>query len=131
MLRYAVKRILSAIPLLLVISLLIFMFIHLIPGDPARIIAGKEATSYEIENVREQLGLNEPLLKQYLIYMKGLFTLDLGDSIRNGATVFDTIKPRFLPTVQLTILAMLWATLLGTFLGIMAAVRRGRALKRK
>ena len=97
MLRYAVKRILSAIPLLLVISLLIFMFIHLIPGDPARIIAGKEATSYEIENVREQLGLNEPLLKQYLIYMKGLFTLDLGDSIRNGATVFDTIKPAFCP----------------------------------
>ena len=128
MLRYAVKRILSAIPLLLVISLLIFMFIHLIPGDPARIIAGKEATSYEIENVREQLGLNEPLLKQYGIYMAGLLTLDLGNSIRNGATVFDTIAPRFVPTVQLTLLAMLWATLLGTLLGIMAAVRRGKAL---
>ncbi len=128
MLRYAVKRILSAIPLLLVISLLIFMFIHLIPGDPARIIAGKEATSYEIENVREQLGLNEPLLKQYGIYMAGLLTLDLGNSIRNGATVFDTIAPRFVPTIQLTLLAMLWATLLGTLLGIMAAVRRGKTL---
>jgi glutathione transport system permease protein len=128
MLRYAIKRILSAIPLLLVISFMIFMFIHLIPGDPARLVAGKEATSYEVEIVREQLGLNKPLLQQYLLYMRGLFTLDLGNSIRNGATVYDTIAPRFLPTVQLTILAIVWSVLVGTLLGILAAVKRGKFL---
>jgi glutathione transport system permease protein len=128
MLRYAIKRILSAIPLLLVISFLIFMFIHLIPGDPARLVAGKEATSYEVEAVREQLGLNKPLLQQYLLYMRGLFTLDLGNSIRNGATVYDTVAPRFLPTVRLTALAILWSVLVGTILGILAAVRRGKFL---
>ncbi len=128
MLRYAVKRILSAIPLLLVISFLIFMFIHLIPGDAARLVAGKEATSYEVEIVRTQLGLDQPLLKQYLIYMKGLFTLDLGNSIKNGATVFDTLAPRFMPTIKLTLLAIVWSVVIGTVLGILAAVKRGKIL---
>lgn len=128
MLRYTVKRILSAIPLLLVISFLIFMFIHMIPGDAARLVAGKEATSYEIEIVREQLGLDQPLLKQYLSYMKGLFTLDLGNSIKNGATVWDTLAPRFLPTIKLTVMAIIWSVIVGTVLGILAAVKRGKLL---
>ena len=87
MARYCLKRILSTIPLVLVISFLIFMFIHMIPGDPARQIAGKDATKAEVETVREQLGLNDPLLKQYGDYMKGLLTGDLGMSIKNGKTV--------------------------------------------
>lgn len=128
MFRYTVKRILSAIPLLLVISFLIFMFIHMIPGDAARLVAGKEATSYEIEIVREQLGLDQPLLKQYLSYMKGLFTLDLGNSIKNGATVWDTLAPRFLPTIKLTVMAIIWSVIVGTVLGILAAVKRGKLL---
>ena len=128
MFRYTVKRILSAIPLLLVISFLIFMFIHMIPGDAARLVAGKEATSYEIEIVREQLGLDQPLLKQYLSYMKGLVTLDLGNSIKNGATVWDTLAPRFLPTIKLTVMAIIWSVIVGTVLGILAAVKRGKLL---
>lgn len=128
MLRYAGKRIVSTIPLLLVISFLIFMFIHMIPGDAARIVAGKEATSYEIEIVRAQLGLDQPLLKQYGIYMKGLLTLDLGNSIKNGATVWDTISPRMLPTIKLTLLAIVWSVLIGLLLGILAAVKRGKLL---
>ncbi len=128
MLRYAGKRLLSAIPLLLVVSFLIFMFIHLIPGDAARMVAGKEATAEDVEVVRHALGLDQPLLKQYADYMKGLVTLDLGDSIKNGASVWDTLAPRFGPTIKLTLLAILWSVLIGIALGILAAVRRGRIL---
>ena len=71
--KYFCKRVASAIPLLLVISFVIFMFIHMIPGDPARMIAGQDATKEDVEVVREQLGLNDPLLVQYGKYMKGSF----------------------------------------------------------
>ena len=80
--RYLGKRLASTIPLLLVISFVVFMFIHMIPGDPARLVAGQDATKEDVAVVREQLGLDEPLLVQYGKYMKGLFTGDLGSSIK-------------------------------------------------
>lgn len=126
--KYVVKRIFSAIPLMLVISFLIFMFIHLIPGDPARLIAGMDATKQEVETIRRQLGLDKPLMAQYFIYMKGIFHGDLGYSIKNNAPVASVILPRFKPTIILTICSMIWATILGVFLGIIAAVRRGKPL---
>ncbi|MGO5053439.1 ABC transporter permease [Lachnospiraceae bacterium LCP25S3_G4] len=126
--RYCVKRILSAIPLLIAISFMVFMFIHLIPGDPARLIAGVDATKEDVNVVREQLGLNEPLLTQYVDYMKGLFTGDLGDSIKGGMSVAEMIGPRFKPTILLTITSMVWATLIGTLIGIISAVKRGKIL---
>ncbi len=126
--RYAVKRILSAIPLLLAISFLVFMFIHLIPGDAARLAAGKEATSAEVELVRVQLGLDKPLPQQYLLYMKGLLTGDLGNSIYNGATVWNTLAIRFPATIKLTICAMIWSTIIGVSIGIISAVNRGKIL---
>lgn len=115
-------------PLLLAISFLVFMFIHLIPGDPARLLAGMDATKEEVNTIREQLGLNKPLVTQYVDYMKGLLTLDLGDSVKNNLSVIDTIAPRFAPTIILTVCSMIWATILGVFLGIIAAVRRGKPL---
>ncbi len=126
--RYVIKRLLSAIPLLFAISFLVFMFIHLIPGDPARLVAGIDATKEEVNTIRVQLGLDKPLLVQYLDYMKGLFTLDLGNSVKNNMTVAQMILPRFKPTILLTVLAMLWATILGILIGIMSAVKRGKAL---
>ena len=71
--RYFVKRVLSTIPLLLVISILIFAFIHLIPGDPVRKMLPKEATQEEYEQLKEELGFNDPLPIQYINYMKDLF----------------------------------------------------------
>ena len=126
--RYFIKRLLSTIPLLLVISFLVFMFIHMIPGDPAKLIAGQDSTKAEVEKVREQLGLDQPLLKQYGQYMKGLVTGDLGDSIRNGKSVVETIAPRLKPTIMLTVSAMIWATIIGVALGIISAVFHGRIL---
>jgi glutathione transport system permease protein len=126
MARYCVKRILSTIPLLLVISFLIFMFIHMIPGDPARLVAGQDATKADVEVVREQLGLNKPLLTQYGEYMKGLVTGDMGQSIRNGKTVEDTILPRMQPTILLTLSSAMWAILIGVGIGVLAAVFHGK-----
>ena len=126
--RYALKRIVSAIPLLIVISFLIFMFIHLIPGDPARLIAGKDATKADVEVVRDQLGLNDPLLVQYGKYMKGLFTGDLGYSVKNGQTVVQTIAPRFKPTIMLGLCAAVWAVIIGVLLGVVSAVMQGRTV---
>lgn len=126
--RYFIKRLISTIPLLLVISFLVFMFIHMIPGDPAKLIAGQDSTQAEVETVRKQLGLDQPLLKQYGQYMKGLVTGDLGDSIRNGKSVVETIAPRLKPTIMLTVSAMIWATIIGVALGIISAVFHGRIL---
>lgn len=128
MARYFFRRIGSAIPLLFAISFLVFMFIHLIPGDPAREIAGMDATKAEVEFIRSQLGLDKPILTQYLDYMKDLFSGNLGDSIKNGATVMETIAPRFKPTIILTICAILWSSLLGIFIGIISAVKRGKVM---
>lgn len=93
--RYAIQRLLGVIPLLFIVSILVFMFIHLIPGDPARLVAGKEATLEEINGIREQLGLNLPLWQQYVNYMGDLLKGDLGVSITSGLPVVDMLESRF------------------------------------
>ena len=108
--RYLGKRLISTIPLLLVISFVVFMFIHMIPGDPARLVAGQDATKEDVAVVREQLGLDEPLLVQY------------------GKTVVETIAPRLKPTIMLTFSSMIWAAIIGIAIGIIAAVFHGRIL---
>ena len=128
MLRYSIKRIVSLIPLLFVISFLDFMFVHLIPGDPARQITGPDATKAEVDVVREQLGLNKPLLTQYKDYMTGLIKGDLGMSVKNNKSVADTIAPRLKPTVMLTISSMIWATIMGIGIGIISAIKHGKSL---
>ncbi|MFF2093087.1 ABC transporter permease subunit [Paenibacillus sp. NPDC058174] len=124
--RYALQRLLGVIPLLFVVSVLVFMFIHLIPGDPARLVAGKDATLEEINGIREQLGLNDPLWRQYIDYMAKLFQGDLGNSIRSGLPVSDMLASRFMPTIWLTIFSMVWAVIIGVLIGIISAVKRNR-----
>jgi glutathione transport system permease protein len=124
--RYALQRLIGIIPLLFIVSVLVFMFIHLIPGDPARLIAGKEATLDEINGIRMQLGLDQPLWKQYLSYMNDMFHGDLGNSIRSGMPVTEMMKSRFLPTLWLTLLSMAWAVIIGVVIGIVSAVKRNK-----
>ncbi|GAB6931279.1 glutathione ABC transporter permease GsiC [Paenibacillus sp. JCM 10914] len=124
--RYAVQRLLGVIPLLFVVSILVFLFIHLIPGDPARLVAGKEATLEEINGIREQLGLNLPLWQQYFNYMGDLLKGDLGVSITTGLAVTDMLAPRFLPTIILTFTSLGWALVIGLIIGIVSAVNRGK-----
>ncbi|MEI3605362.1 ABC transporter permease subunit [Pseudogracilibacillus sp. SE30717A] len=124
--RYLIRRIISLIPLLLVVSFVVFMFIHIIPGDPARLLAGKEATVEEVEMARVSLGLDKPLYEQYFVYLKGLLTGDLGYSIKSGAPVSKLIGDRILPTLGLTFLSIAWALIIGILIGIISAVFRNR-----
>ncbi|NGP45125.1 ABC transporter permease subunit [Bacillaceae bacterium SIJ1] len=124
--QYILKRVLGLIPLLLVVSFVIFMFIHLIPGDPARLIAGKKATLEEVQAIRENLGLDKPLLEQYFLYLKDLLSGNLGYSIQSGAPVSELIGDRIMPTLGLTFMSISWALVIGILLGIVSAVFRNR-----
>ena len=126
--KYIVKRILSMIPLLFVVSVIIFMFIHLIPGDPARQIAGVDATIGEVNQIREQLGLDRPLVTQYIDWVTGLFQGDFGISYSNSMTVMELLVPRLPITIYLTICSITWSALLGIVIGVVASINRGRAL---
>ena len=126
MLKYIVKRIVEMIPILIVVSILTFLFIHLIPGDPARLVAGKDATLEEVENVRKSLGLDKPIIMQYFSYMKNLVTGELGTSLTTGLPVIDMFKTRFMPSMYLTFLSMFWATIMGLFIGIFSAINKNK-----
>lgn len=124
--KYALQRLLGVIPLLFVVSILVFMFIHLIPGDPARLAAGKEATLEEIQAIRVELGLDQPLWQQYITYMKNLLQGDLGVSLKTGLPVSEMLASRFMPTIWLTFLSLGWAMIAGVLIGIISAVNRNR-----
>lgn len=125
--RYIARRLLESIPLMLIISIFVFMFIHLLPGDPARTLAGVEAPLETVEAIREEFGLNDPLLVQYFNYMKGLFTGDMGRSLKSNIPVSELIWSRFQYTIQLVCAGLVWSPLLGIFIGVMCAIKRGKA----
>ena len=128
--RFALKRLLLAIPVLLGVSALTFLMLHLVPGDPvaAMFIGQGGAKAEQLEAVREQLGLNDPLPVQYVNYMKNVLQGDLGRSIRTNEPVSLMIQRNFPPTLQLTLASMGIAIFLGVAFGIIAAVKRGRAV---
>ena len=125
--RYFVRRILETITLMLIISIFVFMFIHLLPGDPAKTLAGVEATVEEVEAIREEWGLNDPLIVQYGNYMKDLLRGDMGRSLKSSTPVTELILSRFQYTIQLVLAGVLWAPALGIFIGVMCAIKRGKA----
>lgn len=126
MLHYTIKRILETIPIIIIVSILIFLFIHLIPGDPARLVAGKFATAEDIESLRQELGLDQPLWTQYSSYMTNLLQGDLGTSIKTGRPVLEMISRRFVPTFMLTVISLFWAILFGLIMGVISATNRNK-----
>ena len=126
--KYVVKRILSMIPLMFVVSIIVFLFIRLIPGDPARQIGGPTATIGEIEAIRTQLGLDQPLVPQFIDWITGIFHGDLGHSFTNNTSVVELLAPRLPITMYLTICSITWSVILGVAIGVIAAINRGRAL---
>ena len=123
--KFIARRLLMLIPILLGLSLLIFLFIRLLPGDPASAILGERATPAGLARVREVLGLTRPLHEQYLDYMGGLLQLDLGRSFITNRDVADDFLQRFPATFELTAAAMVFALGLGIPLGMFTAKRRG------
>ena len=111
-------------PVLLAVSVLVFLMSHLTPGDPATIMLGENATAADVERLRHQLGLDRPLAVQYGRYLAGVARGDLGRSIRSGRPVALEIWERFPPTLQLTLAAMAIAAVAGVLLGSLAATAR-------
>jgi peptide/nickel transport system permease protein len=124
MTRYIIKRLLTIIPVLIGVSMLVFAFIRLIPGDTATAMLGERATPERIAAVREELGLNKPLYEQYLIYANKVLHGDLGRSILRGDPVTKDLLRRFPATVELAAAAILVAIVIGVPAGVISAVRR-------
>lgn len=124
MINYIAKRLLGLLPVLFGITLLVFMFLHLIPGDPATVLLGERGTPEQVEILRAKLGFDRPLPLQYLAFLASLARLDLGNSIISGIPIIDEIKSRWPATFELSATAMLVAVILGMPAGILAAVRK-------
>jgi len=126
MLNYFIKRLLGLIPTLLIVAVLVFLFVHLLPGDPARLIAGAEADASVVELVRQDLGLDKPLPQQFLHFMVNAVQGDFGQSMVSKRPVSEEIAARFYPTLWLTLTSMVWAVIIGMGIGIVSAVWRNR-----
>lgn len=124
MLNYFIKRLLGLIPTLLIVMVLVFLFVHLLPGDPARLAAGREADAAVIEMVRQDLGLDKPLPHQFWHFFTNILKGDFGISIVSKRPVTEEIAMRFMPTFWLTVCSMVWAVIFGMAIGIVSAVWR-------
>ena len=128
MLRFVVRRLLLLIPILIGLSILVFLWIRALPGTPATALLGERATPEAIAAVRKQYGLDDPLYEQYWAYVKTLAHFDFGSSITTRRPVLDEFKQRFPATIELAFAAMLFSILLGIPLGFLAAKRHGGVL---
>jgi len=123
MLTYIARRLLAAIPMLIAVSIASFLLLHALPGDPTAVLLGQEATPESMAELREELGLNRPLIVQYLDYMGGVMTGDFGRSFSSGRPVSDDLLMRVPATIELAIAAMIIAAIVGISLGILASIR--------
>jgi peptide/nickel transport system permease protein len=124
MARYVIKRLLMLIPIVFGITFIVFFILALTPGDPARMILGQNATPAQVQALREQLGLNDPLLIRYIKYMTGVVTGDFGASWSTREPVFQMVFTRFPYTFQLAFLSMIVTVVISIPLGIYSAVKQ-------
>lgn len=125
MLKFVVRRVLLLVPILLGLSILVFLFVRALPGGPATALLGENATPERVAQVRAAYGLDRPVYEQYLAYMERAVQLDFGTSITTRQPVIEEIARRFPATVELAATAMLFAVAVGIPLGFVAARRRG------
>lgn len=128
MLSYIIKRIISLLPVLLVVSIAIFMIVHITPGGPAATMLGMEATQAEIDALNAQMGFNQPIHIQYFSWLGNVIRGNLGDSIFMKQPVAQAILEHFPPTMALAVLAQLIAVVIAFPTGIIAAYKRGTAI---
>lgn len=121
MLGYIIRRILAVIPVMLIVAIFVFLMLRLSPGDPAAILAGDSATSAQIEQIRTELGLNDPLYVQFVTWMGQLLQGDLGTSLISKTEVTGMIGNRIYPTINLAIMTIIISVLLAVPMGVMAA----------
>lgn len=128
MLAYLARRVASTVPVLVLVSIFVFGFVHALPGDPARLQAGPEASPADIAAIRRDMGLDGPIWSQYLRWAGNTLALRLGRSSKTRQPVAEVIGERLMPTVWLTLVAMAWATAAGVGIGVLSGMRRGRWL---
>ncbi|ANG97909.1 peptide ABC transporter [Brucella pseudogrignonensis] len=120
---YLLKRIFALVPVLLLVSVFVFLLLRLTPGDPAAILAGDAATTEQLERIREAMGLNEPILTQYFTWMGNIMQGDLGVSLISGVPVLDMVSQRIGPTISIAVLTIIIAVLVAIPMGVVAAWR--------
>ena len=130
MLEYIIKRILSIIPILIVVSLMVFFLIHLTPGDPAAVILGPAATITALENLRAEMGLDMPFHEQLMTWFSNVIRGDLGNSLFMKKTVLEAFMDHLGPTLSLAIMGQMIAILISIPVGIIAANNRGSNIDR-
>lgn len=126
MLAYLIKRLAGTIPVLVAVSIFVFGFVHALPGDPARLEAGPEASPADIEAIRRDMGLDGPIYAQYVRWADNTLHGRLGRSTKTRQPVARVIGERFMPTLWLTLVAMAWSTVAGIGIGVFSGIRRGR-----
>jgi len=124
MISYIIKRLLALIPVIIGVALVVFLIIHLIPGDPAQTMLGERATVESIERLRESMGLNQPLYIQFINFFRDLLRGDLGRSVMSNNPVIAEISVRFPATLELSFFAMIFAVVVGIPAGIFAATHQ-------
>lgn len=126
--RFIAKRIISVIPVLIIVSIVIFSLIHLVPGDPATAMLGDLATEEDIAALRIRMGLDKPLIEQYFIWIGNIFHDDFGMSVVNNETVGSLIISHIRPTISLPIYALVIAAVIAIPLGMIASRKKGSAV---
>lgn len=124
MFSFTMRRLLQLIPVILGVILVVFLIMQMVPGDPAVLLAGDGATPETVQAIREQLGLNDPLLVQYFNYVLQVFQGDLGNSFRSGLPVLDEIMVRLPITIELSIYSILITIVLGLIAGVVSATKQ-------
>jgi peptide/nickel transport system permease protein len=122
--RYVIRRLLQAVLLLFILSIVMFLLIHAIPGGPERVFQAPRMTAAELEALREKYGLNQPLYVQYWKWLTGILHGDLGISISDNQPVASDIFSRFPATIELFVAALSFALIVATLFGVIAAVRQ-------
>ncbi|MBV1694000.1 MAG: ABC transporter permease [Hyphomicrobiales bacterium] len=130
MLSFILRRLLATIPVMLVVAVFVFLMLRLTPSDPAAIIAGDNANAEQVGAIRHQLGLDQPILTQFFIWMGKILTGDFGESFFFKKTVAELIADRIQPTLSLAFFTIVLAVLVAVPLGVLAAARQGTIIDR-
>ncbi|MCU7836967.1 MAG: ABC transporter permease [gamma proteobacterium symbiont of Taylorina sp.] len=124
MFNYIISRLFSAVIVILGVVFIVFMLIHMVPGDPIEVMLGESATAADRELLRQSLGLDQSLIQQFYQFLQGLFHFDLGHSLHSKKPVTELISARIGPTIELTLASLLVAFLMAFPLGIIAALKK-------
>lgn len=128
MLRFVAIRTVDAVPTVLMVLTLVFLTLRLLPGDPALVALGQNATHEQLQLFREKMGLNVPLWQQYVTFLADIFTLNFGRSFMNNVPIVDLLLANLPYTIELTIAATLIGVIIGIPIGVVSATRRGQSV---